>query len=106
MLQGSDLLKTINNNTKELSGEEKCPHFATKFKLYEKPQNPREHFTDEEWETAVSKFQKLKKNKFVPEETSTIASSADDSVDRNTIPKKIEFKENEIQDLRDAFIRF
>ena len=72
------MLTTIDaEKSKVISEERKDPYFTTKYKVYEKPVNLREIFTDEEWSTATGMFHKPQKNKFVPENTSTLVSTED-----------------------------
>ena len=49
-LQGNDLLSQIDEKTtKPISEQKKEPRFGSKYRVYEKPPNPRQFFTDEEF---------------------------------------------------------
>ena len=67
---------------------QKEPYFTAKYRFFEKPADLKESFTDAEFDEAMAKILKPEKNRFVPEDTSTLVST-EDQKQRNSMPDLI-----------------
>ena len=65
------------------------PFFNARYIMYQKPADPKEAFTEEEWNETVSLLYPPKKNKYVPENVETIT-KPDEKVSVNNSPELVE----------------
>lgn len=95
-LQGNDLLSQVETEKfteTPISEVQKEPHFTAKYRFFEKPANLKESFADAEFDEAMAKISKPDKNRFVPEDISTLVST-EDRMQRNLTPDMIQLTED------------
>ena len=90
------MLSTRNHFVKEepLGEQLKEPWFNTKYRRYNKPANPRDSFTEDEWNQFIKCLKEPRKNAYVPEKVSTIVSAKDRKA-RNSPPILISLDKDE-----------
>ena len=95
ILDNEDLIEKLGEPLSEIKKEE---WMSAKYRLYTKPVDPKEAFSREEWDEAVSQLKKPTKNHFVPENVDTIVPK-EQRQQKNESPKRIKIDERKKIDL-------
>ena len=85
ILENEEIAEQLGDPISEVKKEK---WMSVKYRLYEKPVNPRSACADEEWNATVAEMTKPSKNRFVPEKMGTIVKEQDKK-QKNEHPKRI-----------------